>query len=79
MSAAEEIEVEVEVDADAETWPAPNAHTDELALELEKLALAGLNKHAQRPPSFQDGWRCGVRDAAQYVSDYGKREVRSDP
>jgi len=78
MSAAEDIEVEVEVDDQADTWPAPNAHTDELALELEKLALAGLNKHAKRPTSFLDGWRSGVRDSSQFISDYGKREGRVD-
>jgi len=69
-------DIDVELDDEAETIPSPNANTEELALELEKLALAGLNK--LRPPSFLDGWKSGVRDAAQYVSDYGKRDGRVD-
>lgn len=54
------------------TIPAPNANTDELADELESLALTYLDK-TTRTPEFWSGWADGVRASAEYVRQRGKQ------
>jgi hypothetical protein len=65
-------------DETADTIPAPNANTEELARELDKLAfreldsenlasLRGDTEHA----NYCMGWKAGVREAAEFVRTKG--------
>lgn len=54
----------------ADTIPAPNANTQELADELDRLALKHVDKHV-KGDDFFSGWVTGVREAADHVRTKG--------